>query len=176
MKTLNREEGGKLWEAWWDEMQMEWFKVEVLQDYAAEDDSPSLRFWLAGEKQESLALLKKEGLGDWKEVLETKKHVKLVRFHIIGYPLTPYLEWEIEVYKNQNIPGGEKVFLVTKDKTEHLKLPDGDFVIFDNKRAVKNTYDKSGKCTSYDFYDESDDISYFLKLKLTLLSLGTVVK
>ncbi len=171
MKTFNREEGGKLWEAWWDAMEQEWFKVEVLQDYRGEDDSPSLAAWRLGKKEESLILLKNQGLdADWQKALDTKKHVKKLRFHIIEKPLSSYMEWEIEHYKIYNIPfGGEEIYLVPKEKVRHLQIPDGDFVIFDNKRVVKNTYDSTGKVVTYDFYEEGDDISQFLALKSELL-------
>jgi hypothetical protein len=39
-------------------MSHEWFKLEVLQDYTGEDDGPSLRAWLSGDKQKSIELLK----------------------------------------------------------------------------------------------------------------------
>lgn len=56
MKTLDRPESHKLWNKYWRDMKQEWFKIEVLQDYTGEDDSPSLRAWLAGDKERSLAL------------------------------------------------------------------------------------------------------------------------
>jgi hypothetical protein len=39
-------------------MNQEWFKIEVLQDYTGEDDGPSLRAWLNGDKKQSIELLK----------------------------------------------------------------------------------------------------------------------
>ncbi|MGH7157003.1 MAG: DUF6879 family protein [Candidatus Saccharimonadales bacterium] len=50
MKTLPRRQAGELWGKHWNEMSQEWFKLEVLQDYSAEDAGPSLDAWLEGDK------------------------------------------------------------------------------------------------------------------------------
>lgn len=57
MQILNRAETYKLWDQYWQDMEEELFKIEVMQDYTGEDDSPSLRAWLAGDKAKSLALI-----------------------------------------------------------------------------------------------------------------------
>ncbi|MEO6109637.1 MAG: DUF6879 family protein [Candidatus Saccharimonadales bacterium] len=60
MKTLPRQEANIEWDRLWDSMQSEWFKVEVLQDYSAEDKSESLKAWMAGDTSRSIELLKSE--------------------------------------------------------------------------------------------------------------------
>jgi len=70
MKTVSRKEGDRIFDQFLAEAKQEWFKVEVLQDYTAEDDSPSLRAWLAGNRKEALALLKKEAQNsEWSKEL-----------------------------------------------------------------------------------------------------------
>jgi hypothetical protein len=174
MKTLDRNKAHKLWNQYWQDMKQEWFKVEVLQDYTGEDDSPSLRAWLAGNKEQSLALLEKTSHNGWREMCKEKRDagVLMRRIRIIEKPYTPYTKWEFEFYKHINIAGGEQIFIVNKQAVADVDLPSGDLMMFDNKRVVVCIYDKTGRMTKQTFYDENDDISSFLRLKHDLLSLA----
>ena len=100
MKTLSRDEADVLWDKYWDEMRVEWFKLEVLQDYTPEDDGPSLRSWLGGNKQESIELLKTTKNREWVESCQEKirQGVRLMRVHVVDKPYSPYIEWELEHY------------------------------------------------------------------------------
>lgn len=60
MKTLPRDQANVVWDELWDAMKSEWFKVEVLQDYSAEDKGESLSAWMAGDKELSIELLRGE--------------------------------------------------------------------------------------------------------------------
>jgi len=102
MKTLKREEAFKLWDQWWNEMKDEWFKIEVLQNYSGEDSGPSLNAWLAGDRKKSVELMPGE-MREWVDMCQ-QSPAKKKRYRIITEPLTPYTEWEIELYKNVNIP------------------------------------------------------------------------
>jgi len=73
---------------------------------------------------------------------------------------------EMEYYKRVSIPlRGEQVFVVRKSDLNSSDLPDGDLMIFDKRRAIVNSYDQTGLMTQADFYDESDDINHFLRLR-----------
>jgi hypothetical protein len=174
MKTLDRAEARELWNQYWHSMHQEWFKIEVLQDYTGEDDSPSLRAWLAGDKQKSLALLEQATYSDWREMCQEKHNtgVLMRRIRIIEKPYTPYTLWEMEFYKHVNIPGGEQILIVDKQDIANLDLPTGDLMMFDNKRVSVCSYDKTGRVIRQTFYDENDDIAKFLSLKHDLLPLA----
>ncbi|HEX3568471.1 MAG TPA: hypothetical protein VHT70_02220 [Candidatus Saccharimonadales bacterium] len=174
MKTLDREETYRLWDQYWHDMQEEWFKIEVMQDYTGEDDSPSLRAWLAGDKDKSLALIQDATHGGWSKRCKEKSDqgVLMRRIRIIEKPYTPYTEWEIEYYKRINIPGGEQVFIVEKRQTVGLDLPSGDMMMFDNSRAVVCSYDETGRMIRQTFYDKNDDTTKFLQLKHDVLPLA----
>jgi hypothetical protein len=172
MKTLLGQAADALWDKYWDEMRQEWFKLEVLQDYSPEDDGPSLREWTRGEKQKSIQLMEEETDPDEVEDYRKKQKqgVKLTRIRVLKVPYSPYTEWELEYYKRVNIlKYGDMVHLVDASKLADLELPAGDLMIFDSKRAAVNTYDHNGLVTHQTFYDESDDISRFLKLKKELI-------
>ncbi|MEK7152877.1 MAG: DUF6879 family protein [Patescibacteria group bacterium] len=173
MKTLPREKAHKLWDHYWSEMKVEWFKIEVLQDYTVEDNSPSLRAWLSGDKQTSITLLAADTRG-WVEKLRQKhnQNVLMHRIRVIEKPYTPYTQWELECYKHNNIPSGEQVLVVEKREVKDLDLPSGDLMMFDNKRIAICAYDDIGRMIQQTFYDENDDITKFLQLKHSLLALA----
>jgi hypothetical protein len=170
MKYHKRDEALKQWSVYWDEATTEFFKVEAIQDYGAEEtaQSPSYEAWAKGDKNSSIELMK-QNVNDWFRQSREKPILKR-RIHIVKKPYTPYLEWEIMHYKLVNIPlGDEKVYLVSVDDVNEQVIP-GDFMIFDNERVANSHYDNTGKMTGMDFYDKGEDISRFIQLKDFLLS------
>ena len=170
MKTFKRKESSKEFEKFWSELEKDWFKVEVLQDYSGEDNSLSLQTWLNGDKNKSLQLIR-ESMKDseWIKSSQNNKFKK-IRLHIVEEPYSQYLLWEIEHYKLVNIPLlGEEIFLVRKEDVKDLVIPDGDFMIFDDKRVARNHYTSDGRMYNVDFYYEEDDITTFLDFKKALM-------
>jgi len=156
-------------------MRDEWFKIEVLQDYYAEDAGPSLDSWLNGNKQKSIKLMKKDPGPKFTKNCQDKlkQGLELLRIHVVEEPYTPYIEWEIEFYKRASMPlRGEKVYLLNRSDAKDLELPTGDIMIFYKKRAVVNKYNSLGRMTHQTFYDERDDIRHFLKLRKKLIELA----
>lgn len=172
MKTMQREDAFILWGQWWDEMQEEWFKVEVLQDYSGEDEGASLAAWLVGDKEQSIKRMPGE-MKDWVKMCQRSPAQKR-RFRIIREPKTLYTEWELELYKQVNIPlAGEIVRLIPSGAVEHLDIPDGDIMIFDEKRVARARYSSNGKVQKMDFYTNTeDDISDFLALRSELSAIA----
>jgi hypothetical protein len=173
MKLLNRDDSFELWDKYWNQMKKEWFKVEVLQDYSAEDSGPSLDAWKKGDKSRSIELIKTENHTDWINDCQKKiaEDVKLTRVHIVKKPLSTYMEWELEHYKYVNVPQcGEKIFLIDYYAVADLDIPSGDIMFFDDK-VVINTYNEDGFMTQAAFYDETDDVKKFLLLREELRKL-----
>jgi hypothetical protein len=179
MKTLTRDQEDGLWDKFWSEMNREWFKIEVLQDYTGEDDGPSLRAWKEGDRNRSIELLKTDEDPEFTNSCQQKiSHgVVLYRVHIVDEPLSEYMEWEMKYYEHVTIRlRGERVFIARKFDLDGLDLPLGDVMIFDRRRAIVNSYDQNGLMKQADFYDENDNISHFLELRKTLKSLARPIR
>jgi len=168
MKKLSLKQASDVWSGYWQETKKESFKCEVLQDYSAVDYGPSLDAWLSGNKKKSMKLFTKSVISNnWGKQYKAKP-IKRVRVHIVKSPRSKYLQWEIEVYKRND--WDEQIFLVPYEKIQNLKIPDGDFWIFDNTNVVQYHYKgRYGEPVSSTIYDSKDDISRFLALKTTLL-------
>jgi hypothetical protein len=170
MRSLSRDESLDLWDNWWDETSSEFFKVEALQDYTAEElkDSKSYQAWYKGDKVKALSLLRDASSAQSITEPPAKSPIKIVRVHIVVEPYSSYLEWEIEHYKLVNIPiEKEEVYLISADKVN--KIYAGDFMIFDKKRVADSRYDASGLLSGMDFY-EYDNIGKFLEARGFLLA------
>jgi len=175
MISLPRDQADTVWQKYWDDMRSEWFKVELLQDYSGEDDNQSLRLWLRGDKAAAIRAMSAAEFGEWPKFCRSNP-AKKVRLHVVEWPLSAYLEWEIELYKRRNIPEAkEAIHLVDRSDLPNLDLPNADFTIFDGQRVTKASYDTGGRMVSMDFYNEADDISVFLGLKEKLLKHATLL-
>lgn len=171
MKTLPREQANGVWDEFWDGIKSEWFKVEVLQDYSTEDTGESLSAWMAGDKERSIEVLRREP-HPWADSCRAKVEngVKLIRVHVVDYPLSEYMQWEIEVYKTRNVLlGKEEVYLVDRKDIVDIDLPAGDVMMFDQEKLIVGQYDETGYAFMQTIYDQDDDISRFLDLRAKLL-------
>lgn len=167
MQTVNRKELDEIFDSLWDEMREEFFKVEVLQ-YYGEDNGPSLEDWMRGNREKSLEIMRKKA----KPWADGKKDVKKIRVHVVDYPLSDYIQWEIEHYKNVNIPlVGEEIYLLDRNEVSNIKLPQGDTMIFDKKKVLSNIYDDSGIVVKAEIYENKEEVKPFLEVRDRLLKL-----
>src|SRR5581483_8559660 len=119
MQALARGKSSSLWDRYWADLKIEWFKLEVLQDYSAEDAGKSLNAWLNGDKQGSLRLMKQKINSQWVDDCQKlrSRRVKLLRLHVLEELQTDYIAWELEHYRQINIPlCGEQVYLLEKSQ------------------------------------------------------------
>lgn len=151
------------------------FKVEVLQDYSAVDDCPSLRAWLAGNQKDARA----QGAQDERLIAYRNKclnsQATITRVHVVKTPHSPYLEWEIQVcYKDSLLAhGAESILLIDTDELRGVTLPEGDFWIFDDKQVLQWDYKHgAGEVVGATLWNEGkgDAIDQFRQLRALLLS------
>ncbi|MDB5179609.1 MAG: hypothetical protein JWN12_241 [Candidatus Saccharibacteria bacterium] len=167
MINLLREKAWEKWDEFWNEANDEFFKVEDIQDYTAEDNDQksSLHLWLEGNKQASLDMIR-SNKNEWAEQTSLK-NIRKIRVHIVDEPYTEYLKWEIEHYKIVNIPlGKERTYLVNRKDVPDYDL--GDFMMFDGKKVTRSHYSTEGRMESMDIY-ENESIDRFITAKARLM-------
>ena len=123
------------WEELFRSARHSMFKTEVLPDYTAVDDGPSLQAWLRGDEAEAKRLAW-EMMSPW--VAERKASTAAItRVRIVDEPFTPYLAWEVAcLYTIFEQTGTEDVRLVQRERLSHLVLPSADFWIFDGETVL----------------------------------------
>jgi uncharacterized protein DUF6879 len=150
------------------------FKAEVLQDYAAVDDCPSLRAWLAGDPERSRTL------GEVDENIIAYRNrclaspATITRVHIVKKPYTDYFRWEKVICYQDSLLRyqAESIFLVDAEELADVVLPVGDFWIFDDQHVLQWEYEHGdGKTAGSRLWSENlgDNIDYFRQLGAVLL-------
>lgn len=137
------------------------FRLQLLPDYDIDQDdaADSLRAWLQGKTNKSIALLEKLKSQDaerppWLRVwpADLKNKGGAFRILVVDGDFSPYMQWGLEHFKRINIPlCGEKIFYLPKRYLEHQLLPTGD-VIMCNHHVVVNRY-KGNTLTHRTFYN-----------------------
>ena len=85
------------------------------------------------------------------------------RVHLIQFPISLYVLFEIEAYK-KNIEAWEEIFYIPFEKCSvEVK---SDFWIFDDSIVLKMNYDKDGRFVNF---EEINDCSSYLQVKKFLL-------
>jgi len=169
MKTIRGKEAGEFFEKFKRETKKKVFKLETLQYYGEDAENPSLQKWLSGSRDESSRILQKNA-GEMAVWWPKDPKIRKTRVHIVEYPLSEYIQWEIEAYKYVNIPFcGEEVYLMdSKDVSDYGELSEG--WIYDDNRAIIVNYDKDGRSLEFEVY-EGDEVKPLLEIRDRLLKL-----
>lgn len=175
MKQVSLEEASDAWDKFFAKAKTSVFKCEVLQDYTAVDMGPSLQAWYDGDKERSVKLMiEADRTNQWMETY-LSRDIRKTRVHIVQKPYTPYLEWEIECYRYGH--KGEDIFLTSKDKLGGIKIPAGDFWIFDDSAAIEYVYEgPQGLPVGGYIYPPGSDISHLYSVQEEALRLGVRVE
>lgn len=99
------------------------------------------------------------------------RDISKTRVHVVEEPYTPYIVWEIKCYRHGH--KGEDIFLTSKGKLGSIKVPGGDFWIFDDSSAVEFIYEGlHGKSVGGYIYPSGSDISHLRAVKKEVLGYG----
>jgi hypothetical protein len=116
------------------------FRLEVLDRYAVPDEAEPFRRFLAREPQdpawrEPYKEFVREALRDGKQ---------MARVHAVREPLSDYLEFELTCGYPANVAAGEDVRVLRRASWPHLRLPDHDYWLFDDRVAAVMIYGDAG--------------------------------
>jgi hypothetical protein len=141
------------------------FRLEALNVYDVEAEAEEIRAFEAGlpfpevpEMERSMDLFRRL----------VARGVKLQRLHVVDFPLTPYLRYELATY-DSNVEAGEEILLA--DRAWHPDLAEltEDFALFDaettHPSAVWMHYDASGKPGEYDYTEDPADVARCIRLR-----------
>lgn len=121
------------------------WKLETRQTYS-ESGNLSLDKALEGKWAEAVALIPevRKVDDDLYQMVRDKK-LEFLRCRPIEFPLSPYLRWELEVYK-YNHEQGERIFCCNRYSLDKIfeEFAKHDFMIFDARLAFVHDYDKDG--------------------------------
>ncbi|WP_221274542.1 DUF6879 family protein [Thaumasiovibrio subtropicus] len=146
----------------WKNVSTRVYKLETKMSYQ-ETDNPSYDAYIRGDLDKAIELIKKSKEKDY-PVYESlrKRGVNVYRCRPVLLPLSDYLNWEFECYK-ENSKQGELIFLsegLDIYKTHALH----DFMLFDDKVALVHNYDENGLIQGGWMTTDSNKIASFKTL------------
>lgn len=135
----------------WSNLTTRYVRIETYQDYTAQETSQSLYLHVR-DLNKSLDIAKRD-LAPWIKQCRSaeEKGIQIIRIHYIEQPITPYIFWELDIYKHINIPlAHEKVFGVVDPKPSWVKT---DYTLFDDT-ILSTTYDEKGNRLTANWIDD----------------------
>ncbi|MFJ5680897.1 DUF6879 family protein [Streptomyces sp. NPDC093097] len=131
---------GDAWNACFDTMQREAWRLETLPAYTMPQEAEILERFLAGEKSPD-----DYNSGWMNEVRQWREEGKSVgRVHIVTRPLSDYLRFEFEYYYRHHVKAGEEIRILDLTDRPNPGLADQDFWMFDESKVVHLNYRPDG--------------------------------
>ena len=136
------------------------FRVETLQRYNVDEEQEAFQYFQKNKK------LPEWFWEDWCDIIKQAKTrwATMQRVHLIQVPISQYLSFELEEYKN-NIKAWEEIYYIPTNECS-IKI-ESDFWIFDDTTILGMYYDNNGKFI--DFKKIEDNIDTYLQIKKYLL-------
>jgi hypothetical protein len=141
------------------------FRLEALNVYDVEAEAEEIRAFEARLPFPKVPEMERFMEGNRRLVA---RGVKLQRLHVVDFPLTPYLRFELAAY-DMNVKSGEEILVA--DRAWHPDLADltQDFALFDAETshpcAVWMHYDVAGKPGEYDYTEDPADVARCIRLR-----------
>lgn len=140
------------------------FRLELLDRYAAANESEPLRRFRSGLPQdpawrEPWARFVRESVRDGKH---------MSRVHVVSEPLSDYLEFELTCAYPANVAAGEDVRILGADRwtTLHaLSVPEYDFWLFDDRDVAVMYYDYLGNLLRVDVDRDPLRVAYYRRCR-----------
>ena len=144
------------------------FRLELLQEYDVKEETESFaKFMSTGIPT---------NFPEWEDIIKkaNDRGAQMSRVHVLTFPLSDYLKYELSCYKN-NENAGEKILLINGSHYNELGLNKiTDFWIFDDNIVLKMRYSKEGKFLGFETI--TTDIDDYIQTKNLLLKNATEMR
>lgn len=148
----------------WDALACQLLKIETRQEYL-EPSNQSYLAYMRGDKERSLRLLHEQGDDDDLYAEITRKHVDFIRIRPVEFPLSQYMEWELESYKVSESKG-ERIFCCNLKAVDTFMetTAQHDFMVFDCRFAYIYHYDNDGKLVGGWSTDDTEKVVQLISI------------
>lgn len=118
------------------------FRLETLAQYLVPQEAEEFDAWRNGRP----GPLQTPESSPWLEKIRTTtaRGYRWYRVHVIDYPLTDYLRYELWGYQ-ANAAAGEEIHIAERDAHPDLALLREDFWLIDDETAVRMVYARDGR-------------------------------
>ncbi len=137
------------------------FRLEVLDRYAVAGEAEPFRRFLAGEAQDPA------WRQPYKEFVRAalRDGKQMARVHVVREPLSNYLEFELTCGYPANAAAGEDVRVLRRTSWPHLRLPDHDYWLFDDRATAVMIYDEAGNFLGADVTSDPEIVARYRRAR-----------
>lgn len=145
--------------AMYQQADTEVFRLEARQEYAVDAESAQMKAFAAGQP-----LPRDPAVQRSMDIIAQARAVgtRVYRVHVVDFPLTPYLEYELAAYQ-ENLAAGEDVFIAARPGHPVLAGITEDFVLFDpgtaRQAVVWMRYDAAGRIAGRELSRDPADVA-----------------
>lgn len=115
------------------------WRLEVLDDYSGTDGDELRQFQRTGR------VAPRPPDDSWRRIIETARSrgAEIGRTRLVGYPITPYTEYELAAYED-NVSLGEDVRILDRQRLDASWDAAPDVWLFDDQAAFRMLYGERG--------------------------------
>jgi hypothetical protein len=125
----------------WDRSRREIFRLETLPVYDVPEEAASVAAFLRGEP---LPVHTPDNHPWYRKLADTvARGVRIYRVHVIDWPLTGYLRFELAGYP-ELVSAGTQVYITERGSHPELAGLNEDFWLFDEQHVAVMRYDPQG--------------------------------
>jgi len=135
------------------------FRVEILQRYNVDEEREAYEFFMKNKKVPDWLW------EDWRDIVRQaeSRWAIMQRVHLIQFPISSYVLFEMEAYK-KNVEVWEEIFYLPSENCS-IEV-NSDFWIFDDNVVLKMFYDEDGCFLKF---EEMENAGSYLQIKNYLL-------
>ncbi|MGL5824634.1 MAG: DUF6879 family protein [Nocardioides sp.] len=128
------------WLGLFEGVEESWFRLETLQHYDVDYEREEYERFVATGRFDREP-------GPWQRMLVRHAEAgrSLCRVHVVEEPLTDYLRYEIEAYRQHSAAGEEIRLVPVSSSGWPADLPRADFWLFDDREVWDMHYDEAGR-------------------------------
>lgn len=117
------------------------FRLEQLERYNVEEEDELFAAWRAGR-----SVHRTPDTSEWLRLISdhTAAGRRVYRVHIVEWPLSEYIRYELASYAD-NLAAGEEIYIADRDAHPDLATFRADFWLFDDETAAVMHYDEDGR-------------------------------
>jgi hypothetical protein len=130
------------------------WKLERIQDFQ-EPDEPSWVAMTEGDWDRALALVE-EKRAESQEQARSSERFANRRLRIVGHPVTPYLQWEMQILKIRVETGEQEIKVLDARDVSHLEAerPLPELLVLGTSTLYEVLYDETGNLSGARRMDE----------------------
>lgn len=145
------------------------FRLELLDQYVAENEAEPFQLFLAGESPDPA------WRAPWKRFVRSAlaEGRSMARVHVVTEPLSDYTRFEITNVYPANVEAGEDVRILPRPMAGELGLPDRDFWLLDSIRVAFMEYDAEGNWLSVELSEEAETVAQSCAVRDRVMAAAT---